>query len=350
MASQSTVKTGSSAANPARAVPKVWHYTPALPVAQAPYFERPFSLTDSVKYLLAVWNPLSLRFVMLLVAVVAWVWFTPSLERAVTFRFDWMLEIGLRNLAIVLVVAGGLHLYLFTLRKQGDDLRYDARPLARNAKAFHFRDQVWDNMLWTLASAVPIGTLWECLLLWGYANGYATLITFSANPVWFIALLLLIPVWSGFHFYWFHRLLHVAPLYRRIHSWHHRNVNTGPWSGHAMHPLEHLGLYSDLVIYFLIASHPVHVIFNAMLHTIAGPVSHCGYDKIRVTQRFSLQVGDFMHQLHHRFFDCNYGSVETPWDKVFGSFHDGTPEGDRYIHERRRCLFLQKQVRTRRPA
>ena len=45
-----------------------------------------------------------------------------------------------------------------------------------------------------------------------------------------------------------------------------------------------------------------------------------------------------MHQLHHRFIDCNYGSYETPWDKVFGSFHDGTPEGDQAINARRKRM------------
>ncbi|MCP4983927.1 MAG: hypothetical protein GY935_25920 [Gammaproteobacteria bacterium] len=105
-----------------------------------------------------------------------------------------MLEIALRNLVIVLVVAGGLHLMLFTFRRQGDEQRYeqryDARPLARNSKVFHFGDQVWDNIFWTLVDLVPIGTLWECLLLWGYA----TMITFTDNPVWFIGLMLIIPI------------------------------------------------------------------------------------------------------------------------------------------------------------
>ena len=49
-----------------------------------------------------------------------------------------------------------------------------------------------------------------------------------------------------------------------------------------------------------------------------------------------------MHQLHHRFCDCNYGSYETPWDKVFGSFHDGTEAGDQLIRERRKQLFAKK--------
>jgi sterol desaturase/sphingolipid hydroxylase (fatty acid hydroxylase superfamily) len=332
------------AAAAGRASRRAWHYTPELPVAQAPYFELPFSFRASLRYLYEIWRPFNQRFLLLLLAIAVWTWFTPSLERAREFRLDWMLEIGLRNLVIVLVVAGGLHLLLFTFRRQGDDTRYDARPLARKSKQFHFGDQVTDNMFWTLVGSMPIGTLWECLLLWAYANGHATLITFSANPAWFVAWMLILPLWSGFHFYWYHRLLHVGPLYRWFHSWHHRNVNTGPWSGHAMHPVEHLLLYSDLAIHFVVASHPIHVIFNAMLHTVAGPTSHCGFHKVKLTRFFSLQLGDFMHQLHHRYFDCNYGSYETPWDKIFGSFHDGTEAGNDYIKERRRRMFDKKNA------
>ncbi len=323
---------------------RAWHYTPELPVVQAPYFERPFSLGASVGYLFDVWRPFNQRFLILMIALVAWSWFTPSLERAREFQLDWMLEIGLRNLVIVLVVAGGLHLLLYTFARQADETHYDARPLGRKSKQFHFGNQVWDNMFWTLAGAVPIGTLWECLLLWGYANGHATMITFADNPGWFIGWMLIIPLWSGFHFYWYHRLLHVGPLYRWFHSWHHKNINTGPWSGHAMHPIEHLFLYSDVAIHWLIASHPVHVIFNAMLHTVAGPTSHCGYHEVKLTRFFSLRLGDFMHQLHHRYFDCNYGSYETPWDKIFGSFHDGTDAGNEYIKERRRRMFEKKNT------
>jgi lathosterol oxidase len=51
-----------------------------------------------------------------------------------------------------------------------------------------------------------------------------------------------------------------------------------------------------------------------------------------------------MHQLHHRYFDCNYGSNETPWDKIFGSFHDGTGAGNEYIKECRRRMFEKKNA------
>ena len=64
------------------------------------------------------------------------------------------------------------------------------------------------------------------------------MITFDSNPVWFVALIVLIPIWAGLYFYAHHRVLHMGFMYRHVHAWHHRNINTGPWSGLAMHPVE----------------------------------------------------------------------------------------------------------------
>lgn len=38
----------------------------------------------------------------------------------------------------------------------------------------------------------------------------------------------------------------------------------------------------------------------------------------------SVGSGGFFHQLQHRYSECNYGTIEMPWDRVFGSFHDGS--------------------------
>jgi sterol desaturase/sphingolipid hydroxylase (fatty acid hydroxylase superfamily) len=43
--------------------------------------------------------------------------------------------------------------------------------------------------------------------------------------------------------------------------------------------------------------------------------------------------------MHHRYFECNYGSLEIPWDKFFGSFHDGTTEADKLMKERRKRML-----------
>ena len=326
-------------AAPKRQARKIWNYTPDLPLQLAPYWDWPLKPLASIKYLLRSWNPVAQRFLFLLAAFAVWTWFTPDLAQAKTISFGWIFEIWLRNLVILLVVAGGLHLALWKIRTQADDYRYDMRPMAKGAKIFTFKNQVWDNMFWTLGPALAFATFWEALMWYAYANGWATLITFSSNPIWFVTLIVLIPIWAGFHFYWLHRLLHVGRLYTLVHSWHHRNINTGPWSGLAMHPVESFFLMFDTMIFFLIPAHPVHVLFLIFHHLIGAPTSHAGFENIRFGKTAKLGLGDFFHQLHHKFFDCNYGTWETPWDKWFNTFHDGTPEGNEHIKERRRKIW-----------
>lgn len=316
-----------------------WHYTPALPLHLAPYWDWPIKPREALGFFLRSWSPAAQRFLMLLFAIITWQWFTPDLDRAQTLQADWVFEIWLRNLIILVTVAGGLHLILHRFGIQGDDFRYDLRPMAKGSRRFTFRNQVWDNMFWSLGPALVFWTFWEALMYWSYANGWAWLISFESNPIWFVVLILALPLWAGFHFYWLHRLLHVGKLYSWVHAWHHRNINTGPWSGLAMHPVESFFLMFDTMIFFVVASHPVHVIFLLFHHGIGAPTSHAGFENLRLGRNGRFQLGDFFHQLHHKYFDCNYGTWETPWDRWFGTFHDGTAEGDTHIRERRRRIW-----------
>ena len=322
---------------------KVWNYTPDLPLKLAPYWDWPIRPLASLRYLLRSWNPVAQRALFLLAAIAVWTWWTPSLDEASTLAFGWIFDIWLRNLIILLVVAGGLHLALWKFRTQQDDYRYDMKPMAKGAKIFTFKNQVWDNMFWTLGPALAFATFWEALMWYAYANGWATMITFSSNPVWFVVLIVLIPIWAGFHFYWLHRALHVGRLYTWVHSWHHKNVNTGPWSGLAMHPVESFFLMFDTMIFFLLSAHPIHVLFLIFHHLIGAPTSHAGFENIKLGRSAKFGLGDFFHQLHHRFVDCNYGTWETPWDKWFNTFHDGTPDGDTAMKERRRQIWAASQ-------
>jgi sterol desaturase/sphingolipid hydroxylase (fatty acid hydroxylase superfamily) len=326
---------------PPRAPRKVWNFTPNLPLQLAPYWDWPLRPLASLLYLLRSWNPVGPRFLFLLGAVITWTFFTPDLSRAKVIAFDWIAEVWLRNFVILFSVAGGLHLLLWRWRSQGDESRYDMRPMMTNARAFTFNAQVWDNMLWSFV-AMQFWTFWECVIWYAYANGHATMITFDSNPIWFVALIVIIPIWAGFYFYSHHRLLHVGPLYKHVHSWHHRNINTGPWSGLAMHPVESFILMTDTLLFLVVPAHPIHVIFLLFHHGVGAPTSHAGFETVKIGKLGGVEVGDFFHQLHHRFFDCNYGTFETPWDSWFGTFHDGTDAGNDLVKARRRKIWQTK--------
>ncbi len=106
--------------------------------------------------------------------------------------------------------------------------------------------------------------------------------SFDDNPVWFVVLLGFVPIWSVLYFGAGHWLLHRGPVYAHVHSWHHRNMNIGPWSGLSMHPLEHVVLYSDILLFLVPPSSGVHMLFALMHHTIGAPMSHTGYDAVRL--------------------------------------------------------------------
>ena len=47
-----------------------------------------------------------------------------------------------------------------------------------------------------------------------------------------------------------------------------------------------------------------------------------------------MKGADYFHHLHHRYFECNYGNRPVPWDRLFGTFHDGTPEAHARMRRR----------------
>ena len=310
-------------------------HTPELPVQLNPVFDWPPNLAGTLRWLAASWLSIGVYLVCALIAGIVYYSFHPSQEVMRELSLGWVAQIWLRNFIIVFSVAGLLHFYFYVLKKQRRELKYEQKDQDRNSKVHDFGNQVLDNMFWTLGSGVLIWSAYEVLYFWMQANGNMPVTTFMGNPVWFVLLFVLIPIWSSLHFYWVHRLLHWPPLYRVAHSLHHRNVNIGPWSGISMHPIEHVLYFSTFLIHFVVASHPVHFLFHAYFQGAGPAVSHSGFEGLQVRGKKRVELGVFFHQLHHKHFKCNYGTVEMPWDRWFGSFHNGTDEATRRIRKRK---------------
>ena len=318
-----------------------WNHIPQVPVGVSPMFALPPNFGAILRWTLRQWLVVTERSILVVISLLSWLFFQPSLEVSATLSADWIAALYIRNLLLMVAVAGGLHLYFYSRKTQGDALRYDKRDLSDQKKIFSFKNQLADNMFWTLASGVTIWTLYEVLMFWAMGNGYAPVLYWSDNPIWFILLFLLTPIWISFHFYWVHRWLHWPPLYRLAHALHHRNTNVGPWSGLSMHPVEHVIFFSSILIHFILPSSPVHILFHMQHQSLTAATSHTGYEAMLIKDKKHLALGTFHHQMHHRYFDCNYGNLEMPWDKWFGSFHDGTEESHDAFKQRRRALLAK---------
>ncbi len=75
-----------------------------------------------------------------------------------------------RYLNLLANYAGGLHLYFYIFKHQGKKRKFDPRDLAKSGRSFTWRSQVLDNMIWSCVSGVTLWTMYEALLIWGYAH------------------------------------------------------------------------------------------------------------------------------------------------------------------------------------
>jgi sterol desaturase/sphingolipid hydroxylase (fatty acid hydroxylase superfamily) len=279
-------------------------------------------------------------------ALLTWLFLTPSFARMDRLAVGWIAIILLRNLALIVLVASVWHLRLYVQRAQGTRYKYNGRWLSTSSSHFLFHNQVLDNVFWTIVSAVPIWTAYEVLTLWAQASGTIRLVSWQAHPGYCLLLMLLIPLIHEIHFYILHRLLHWAPLYRLVHSLHHKNVNPGPWSGLAMHPIEHMLYLSGVFLLWIIPSHPLHVLFYLQWVVFLPSQGHCGFGRVVLGKETTLNTDNYFHYLHHKYFEVNYGDQLIPLDDWFGTFHDGSDKAQETMNRRVLQRSISKAARN----
>lgn len=260
-----------------------------------------------------------------LMGLIIFLFLTPNLDTTLNIDYKWPLFLLIRNFSIIFLWFGFLHLRLYIKKSQDNLYKYNSNFLEVKNKKFLFKNQVYDNMFWSLISGSMVITFYEVLTLWFYSNGYFTYLDWKNNAVYCIILLCILPLYKDAHFYFGHRLLHTPLFYKYAHFIHHKNINPGPWSGLAMHPFEQLIYFSFFIILFFIPSHPYHFYFLLGIYVLAPAVhGHSGYEKLMVNKKDGFGTGGYAHYLHHKYFECNYGDGNLPLDKWFGTHHDGS--------------------------
>ena len=105
-----------------------------------------------------------------------------------------------------------------------------------------------------------------------------------------------------------------------------------------MHPIEHFIYFGVPVIHLLLASHPIHLFFTMHFNALGAYSGHVGYEDLVIKGKSRIGIANLFHTLHHKYFECNYGTFESPCDKWFNTFHDGTPDATEIMRNKRRKI------------
>lgn len=324
-----------------------WSPNEALDVA--PFWRRPFSLPKVVAWIpgyLWPWNAFHMA-----TALLWWFFVVPDVEVLKTLSWGWALWLYTVNAAAIFVFYGAIELFWYVKKKQGTRFKYNHKfPAESPSDVFWFKSQNIDNFLRSFFISIPLWTLVQVLILWCFANGFVPWLSWSDNWLWLLVLTLISPAIHEVHFFCIHRLIHVPVLYKWIHSVHHNSINPSPWSSLSMHPVEHLAYFSTILYHLILPSNPLIALYQLHYAGFGAVPGHVGFDKMELTEDTGIDSHAFIHYLHHKYFEVNYGDGLIPIDKWTGTFHDGTKEADERMKERYRQKKERLSARKTTPA
>jgi len=308
-------------------------WQPHEPADIAPIWHWPVQPLKILKWIPSYFLPYNILFIAS--AFVWWNWVLPDADVMKTLALGWILKLFVVNTIALFAFFGVFELKLYILRGQGTRFKYNGKwPSENKSDVFWFKSQNTDSILRILFHAMPIWTAIEVVILYCFANGYVPWLSFADHPVYLILLLLVMPIIHETHFYLIHRLIHVPILYKYVHSVHHNSVNPSPYSSLAMHPVELL-LYLGMAFWHLIIpSNPILALYQLHRAGFGAIPGHVGFDKMEVGTNGSVDTHAYIHYLHHKHFEVNYGDGLIPFDRWFGTFHDGSKEGQALMDAR----------------
>lgn len=179
----------------------------------------------------------TLQFWWFFIAAASFIYLNPlfggdNFMKAEHFEASWMAPIFMRNLGLTVVYYEFWHHTLYRMKLS--DRKFKPRWPAPGV--------VMRNRFWTCMGAVQ-WSAWEIMYAHMFATGRLPFMSDTAitaswdNLARFVLWTLFTPIYRQVHFYFIHRLIHIRPLYKYVHSLHHKNTDPEPWSGLCMHPI-----------------------------------------------------------------------------------------------------------------
>lgn len=129
------------------------------------------------------------------------------------------------------------------------------------------------------------------------------------------------------YFYWIHRFMHIPFFFKHIHLVHHRSTNPTPWTSYSFHIAEAILEAGILpLIAFTLPVHRSALILFFLLQFIYNVYGHLGYE-LYPKGFHRTWIGRWIntstaHNMHHKYFNGNYGLYFLFWDRIMGTLDD----------------------------
>lgn len=153
------------------------------------------------------------------------------------------------------------------------------------------------------------------------------IIVFDRTPAsWWVMGLEYVGYFLAFdtYFYWFHRLMHVEPIYTWVHKIHHRSTSPNLLTTLSVSPFESV-INGGFVPLFtsLLMIHSSTMMLIGPTNIIMGLYVHSGFELLprwwNKTWATKWFITATFHDQHHRYFKWNYGGYTTIWDWICGT-------------------------------
>lgn len=148
---------------------------------------------------------------------------------------------------------------------------------------------------------------------------------------WLIFSIVLMLVLHDTYFYWAHRAMHHAKLYKRFHLTHHRSHNPTPFTAYSFAVGEAVVMYAFIPAMLLfIPLHGSALTIVLLVMIFKNAIGHCGYElfpKNTLSNPILKHLTTVTHHdMHHEKAGGNFGFYFTWWDKWMGTEHSNYEE------------------------
>lgn len=188
-------------------------------------------------------------------------------------------------------------------------------------------DQIWFEMKYSFSTIIIFSLVGFSILKLqkaGYTLIYDDVSKYGYG--WLLVSFVLIILLHDAYFYWAHRLMHHPSVFKHVHLVHHKSTSPSPWAAYSFHPIEAVieaGIFPILV--FIMPLHGLTLFAFTSYMIIRNVFGHLGIEVLpkgfAKNKRIGWHTTAVHHDMHHKYFNKNFGLYFRWWDKWFGTEH-----------------------------